>query len=115
MKQAFRGYYRYLDSEIGSLIEGLGDDDALLVVSDHGAQAMFGGIQVNEWLIQEGYLTLVEPPDRADADRPLPDRLVAHQGVGGRRLLLADLPERGRARAAGRRAAGRVRGRCATS
>jgi predicted AlkP superfamily phosphohydrolase/phosphomutase len=59
---AFRDYYRRLDAEIGTLIEGLGEDDALLVVSDHGAQAMFGGIQINEWLMQEGYLRLVDPP-----------------------------------------------------
>jgi predicted AlkP superfamily phosphohydrolase/phosphomutase len=59
---AFRDYYRYLDSEIGSLIEGLDDDTALMVVSDHGAQSMYGGIQVNEWLMREGYLRLAEPP-----------------------------------------------------
>jgi predicted AlkP superfamily phosphohydrolase/phosphomutase len=58
---AFRDYYRYLDGEIGSLIEGLDDDTALMVVSDHGAQSMYGGIQVNEWLIREGYLTLLDP------------------------------------------------------
>ena len=57
---AFRDYYRYLDSEIGSLIDGLGDDTALMVVSDHGAQSMVGGIRVNEWLIQQGYLRLRE-------------------------------------------------------
>src|SRR6478609_1065279 len=57
-EQAFRDYYRYLDSEIGLLIEGLGSDTALMVVSDHGAQSMVGGIRVNEWLIREGYLTL---------------------------------------------------------
>jgi len=61
---AFRDYYRSLDSEVGSLIEGLGDDTALMVVSDHGAQAMFGGIQINEWLVQNGYLTLVDPPSQ---------------------------------------------------
>jgi predicted AlkP superfamily phosphohydrolase/phosphomutase len=61
-EEPFRDYYRYLDSEIGSLIEGLGDDTAVVVVSDHGAQAMFGGIQVNEWLIQNGYLSLIDPP-----------------------------------------------------
>jgi predicted AlkP superfamily phosphohydrolase/phosphomutase len=62
LEAAFRDYYRYLDSEVGSLIEGVGDDTAVMVVSDHGAQAMFGGIQINEWLMQNGYLTLVDPP-----------------------------------------------------
>jgi predicted AlkP superfamily phosphohydrolase/phosphomutase len=56
---AFREYYRYLDREIGSLIEGLDDDTALMIVSDHGAQSMYGGIQVNEWLMREGYLKLL--------------------------------------------------------
>jgi predicted AlkP superfamily phosphohydrolase/phosphomutase len=61
-EKAFRDYYRYLDSEIGTLIEGLDDETGLMVVSDHGAQSMYGGIQVNEWLMKEGYLKLAEPP-----------------------------------------------------
>ncbi len=64
-EQAFRGYYRYLDSEVGALVDGLGDDTAVLVVSDHGAQSMFGGIQINEWLMQHGYLSLIDPPSVA--------------------------------------------------
>ena len=61
-EQAFRDYYRALDGELASLIEPLGEDDAVVVVSDHGAQPMLGGILVNEWLMREGYLRLVEPP-----------------------------------------------------
>ncbi len=44
-------------------------DTIVLVVSDHGSKKMDGGICFNEWLIAEGYLTLAEPPDEADADR----------------------------------------------
>ncbi len=62
-EEEFRAYYRSVDAEIGRLIEGLGDDTAVLVVSDHGAQSMVGGIQVNEWLQREGYLRLAEQPD----------------------------------------------------
>ncbi|HEY0389724.1 MAG TPA: alkaline phosphatase family protein [Gaiellales bacterium] len=69
---AFRDYYRYLDGEIGSLIEGLDDDTALMVVSDHGAQSMYGGIQVNEWLVREGYLTLHDP----DATGPVKPDMI---------------------------------------
>ena len=61
-EQAFRDYYKLVDEEIGALIEGLGDETAVMVVSDHGAQSMFGGIQINEWLMQNGYLRLVDPP-----------------------------------------------------
>ncbi len=55
---AIRDYYRYLDDEIGTLLAMLGDDTAVMVVSDHGAKRMDGGICVNEWLLNEGWLSL---------------------------------------------------------
>ena len=57
------------------------------MVSDHGAQAMYGGIQINEWLMQNGYLTLADPPTgptpigRCTIDWP-------HTTAWGRRRLL---------------------------
>lgn len=60
-----RSYYRYLDEEIGELLDRFDDDTAILVVSDHGARAMEGAIRVNEWLRQEGYLVLREEPEAA--------------------------------------------------
>jgi predicted AlkP superfamily phosphohydrolase/phosphomutase len=57
-----RSYYRYLDDEIGELIEHFDDETTVLLVSDHGALAMEGAICVNEWLIREGYLVFEEPP-----------------------------------------------------
>ena len=55
-------YYRYLDARIGELLALFDQDTVVMVVSDHGAQRMDGGICMNEWLIQEGYLTLKEYP-----------------------------------------------------
>jgi ATP sulfurylase len=57
-------YYKYLDGQIGELLDLVGDDTVTLVVSDHGARHMEGGICINEWLKQEGYLTLKEEPSR---------------------------------------------------
>jgi predicted AlkP superfamily phosphohydrolase/phosphomutase len=59
-ESAFQDYYRYLDKEVGSLIELLPDDCVTIVMSDHGARMMQGGVCFNDWLIQEGYLTLSE-------------------------------------------------------
>jgi predicted AlkP superfamily phosphohydrolase/phosphomutase len=58
-----RDYYRYLDEEIGSLLELLSEDTLILVVSDHGARKLDGGFCVNEWLIREGLLVLNRYPD----------------------------------------------------
>ena len=56
--EALRDYYRYLDEKIGELLEAhAGDDVTVMVVSDHGAKAMVGGVCFNEWLVREGYLT----------------------------------------------------------
>jgi predicted AlkP superfamily phosphohydrolase/phosphomutase len=57
-----RDYYVHVDTQVGRLLEVLPQDSHVLVVSDHGAQCMVGGIAINEWLIQEGYLVLQEPP-----------------------------------------------------
>jgi predicted AlkP superfamily phosphohydrolase/phosphomutase len=55
-------YYLWLDEQIGSVMEMLDEETILLVVSDHGAQRLDGGIAVNEWLIKEGLLVLDEYP-----------------------------------------------------
>jgi predicted AlkP superfamily phosphohydrolase/phosphomutase len=63
-RETIRDYYRYLDEELGSLLELLTDDTIVLVVSDHGAQRLDGGFCVNEWLIQQGWLVLNEYPEK---------------------------------------------------
>ncbi|HEX5416987.1 MAG TPA: alkaline phosphatase family protein [Chloroflexota bacterium] len=57
-------YYKFVDQQIGKILEHVGDDTVVFVVSDHGAKRMDGGICLNEWLIQRGYLTLKEYPSR---------------------------------------------------
>ena len=63
-QETIRDYYRYLDEELGSLLELLTDDTVVLVVSDHGAQRLDGGFCVNEWLIQQGWLVLNQYPEK---------------------------------------------------
>jgi predicted AlkP superfamily phosphohydrolase/phosphomutase len=55
-------YYRWLDEQIGKVVEAIGGNAILLVVSDHGAQRLEGGFAVNEWLVKEGLLALDEYP-----------------------------------------------------
>jgi predicted AlkP superfamily phosphohydrolase/phosphomutase len=57
-ESAFRDYYRVLDGEVGSLLDALPDDAVVILMSDHGARAMAGGVLFNDWLTREGYLVL---------------------------------------------------------
>jgi len=58
-----RDYYEAVDRHVGRLIERVGDETAVLVLSDHGARGMIGGICVNQWLINEGFLAIRDTLD----------------------------------------------------
>jgi predicted AlkP superfamily phosphohydrolase/phosphomutase len=55
-------YYLKVDAEIGRTLEILPADTSVIVVSDHGAKRMVGAVAINEFLMQEGYLTLKSNP-----------------------------------------------------
>lgn len=57
-----RRYYATLDIELGRLLELVDENTTILIVSDHGAKRMDGGICINEWLRQHDYLTLKARP-----------------------------------------------------
>ena len=69
-EQAVLDYYKALDEKMGRLLRFADEDTAVLVVSDHGAKRMDGGICINEWLRAEGYLTLKEEPAEPAPLRP---------------------------------------------
>jgi predicted AlkP superfamily phosphohydrolase/phosphomutase len=58
---AIRDYYVALDDELGRLVAELEPRTRVLVVSDHGAKPMEGGVCFNQWLLREGYLALKTP------------------------------------------------------
>jgi predicted AlkP superfamily phosphohydrolase/phosphomutase len=60
-ENATRDYYIELDREIGELLALVDDDVSVIVCSDHGAKRMDGSFNVNDWLLQTGYLTLSQP------------------------------------------------------
>ncbi len=61
-ENAILNYTAHLDGLVGKMLDQLDEDTVVMVVSDHGAKAMEGGICINEWLRREGYLVLLEEP-----------------------------------------------------
>lgn len=72
-ENVMRDFYRELDARLGSLLMVLDDDTTVFLVSDHGAQGLLGGVCINEWLIEHGYLKLHRYPDQ---ESPLSPDLV---------------------------------------
>jgi predicted AlkP superfamily phosphohydrolase/phosphomutase len=62
-ESAILDYHVHLDGLLAKLLEQADDDTAVLVVSDHGAKRMDGGIRVNEWLRGEGLLATLREPN----------------------------------------------------
>lgn len=62
MHDRTRAYYALLDQELGSLVD-LAPNANVLVVSDHGARPMLGGVAINDFLRNEGFLD-ADVPER---------------------------------------------------
>ncbi|OGQ94831.1 MAG: hypothetical protein A2284_14030 [Deltaproteobacteria bacterium RIFOXYA12_FULL_61_11] len=54
--------YQRLDQILDELLDRLGPDTALVVLSDHGFTSFSIGVDLNTWLVGEGYQTLVARP-----------------------------------------------------
>jgi len=61
---AISAFYRFVDEQIGELLELIDDDTVIAVVSACGAQSLDGELALNDWLIAQGELTLIAPPAR---------------------------------------------------
>lgn len=55
-------YHKLLDQEIAEVLKLVPEDTVVMVVSDHGGKAMKGAFCINEWLIQNGWMTLKSRP-----------------------------------------------------
>ena len=60
---AIRSLYRHNDAFVGRIRERLHEDDVLMVISDHGFSSFRRGVNLNQWLLREGYLVLKDGCD----------------------------------------------------
>ena len=61
-ENALKDHYRFCDEHLGEVRDLLDDDTVLIVHSDHSVQRLDGRINLNEWLIQEGYMKVRHRP-----------------------------------------------------
>jgi len=54
------------DGIVGRVLEKINDDDVLFVLSDHGCTSFRRGVNLNAWLLNEGYLTLKTGADPSE-------------------------------------------------
>jgi predicted AlkP superfamily phosphohydrolase/phosphomutase len=59
-EQVIEDLYRKMDDFVGRVRAELDDKSVVLVMSDHGFKPFRRGVNVNTWLLENGYLALVE-------------------------------------------------------
>lgn len=64
----FPWLYSQMDVVIGKAMQLLGDEDLLIVMSDHGFTSFRRGFNLNTWLLENGYAALVDSKSQEDAE-----------------------------------------------
>jgi len=83
----FEDFYRRVDDFAGWLGESLGPDEMLIIMSDHGFCGIRHEVELNRWLMKEGYLRLSGDPQK-EMFAAVSDDSVAFALVPGRIHLL---------------------------
>jgi predicted AlkP superfamily phosphohydrolase/phosphomutase len=67
-KNTIRLWYKHMDDILGDVMQEIGPDDILIVLSDHGFDTFRRAVHVNSWLRQNGYLALKNQGAAAGAE-----------------------------------------------
>ena len=65
-QNTIRDMYQRMDRLVGKTVERLGEDTALLVMSDHGFKSFRRCVDLNAWLLENGYLKLLKDIEYSD-------------------------------------------------
>lgn len=60
-ENTLKDYYKFVDKRLGELLALLDKDTKIIVLSDHGIMKMHSRVNLTDWLIKEGYMSLKEP------------------------------------------------------
>ena len=66
-KEAIRWIYGEADRILGRTLEAMKPEDRLIVLSDHGFSSFNRGVNLNRWLVEEGFMTVKPGQPTADS------------------------------------------------
>ncbi|MDP6058269.1 MAG: alkaline phosphatase family protein [Pirellulaceae bacterium] len=65
-EHAIRDMYQRMDDLVGQTMARMNDQTALFVLSDHGFKPFRRGVDLNAWLLENGYLSLKDNATKSD-------------------------------------------------
>jgi predicted AlkP superfamily phosphohydrolase/phosphomutase len=63
-RSQFLEFFERIDGVIGEINNRLDEDDSLVILSDHGMEGIRTDVNVNAYLVQEGFLLLEDDPNK---------------------------------------------------
>jgi predicted AlkP superfamily phosphohydrolase/phosphomutase len=64
---AIEQYYIKKDKFLGEVLNKIDDDTILFVFSDHGFSSFERSVSINTWLVENGYMSLIQEPTESDS------------------------------------------------
>ena len=64
LENGIRTLYEEMDEALVRVLESVDEDTTLIVMSDHGFAPFYWGVNLNTWLLEQGYVTLKDPSQR---------------------------------------------------
>jgi len=61
LRNGLKTVYELMDEALGRVLEVVNDDMTLIVMSDHGFAPFYWGVNLNTWLLEQGYVKLKNP------------------------------------------------------
>jgi predicted AlkP superfamily phosphohydrolase/phosphomutase len=56
--------YEKMDAVVGYVLETIDEDTTLIIMSDHGFAPFYWSVNLNTWLLEKGYITLLNPSEQ---------------------------------------------------
>jgi predicted AlkP superfamily phosphohydrolase/phosphomutase len=66
LRDGMRTLYEEIDEVVGHAMESIDDDTTLIIMSDHGFNPFYWGVNLNSWLVEKGYAALRDPLRRGE-------------------------------------------------
>jgi predicted AlkP superfamily phosphohydrolase/phosphomutase len=68
LKDGIAKLYEMLDGRLGRVRQSLEKDTVLIVMSDHGFAPFYWEVNLNTWLLEQGYITLIDPANQESGE-----------------------------------------------
>ena len=68
LSNGIQNIYQKMDDVLGYVLENIDNETTLIIMSDHGFAPFYRQVNLNSWLLEQGYVTLKNPSLRGKSD-----------------------------------------------